>query len=852
MRGWYAWIVALTATAGIGYVPAAANAASHQVPASARVQATQAHAGSSDRGLSLPPQAIPLRVRDPGAYARAKRATQPLAPQPLEPQRTTASPAVRGGGPHTAVFGGLNASGLSAAQQIAQLGAAGDVTPPDTTGAIGPAQYIEIVNSEIAIYDRTSLSLQGSPVGLDTFTGGTSPCDVQIKFDPQSGRWFYLALRCDGTTAANELYVGFSKAASPPDLTPASWCTYTVPSNPVTSIDDYPKLGVDAGHIIVGSNSFDATTGSFLTAHILAAPKPPPGTISSCGGPPTFTVFGSAAQPLRTSAGNAAFTPEPATVADGSASTGYIVAADFDDPADVAGSNLMVWHVADAGGGPNLMADGDIPVPSFSVPPSVPQPGSPDPIDSLDARLTQAVAAADPRAAGAQAVWTQHTISDGAGGSVVRWYEVIPSKLSVRQFGTVTDTAGFAFNGAIAPTLHGGAVINYNVGGPNQTVQVKAQSRVPSAPLGGMFKPITLASSAAVDSDSSCPSQGFIFFGTTSCRWGDYAGASPDPNNPDVAWASNQVNGPTPGIGSGIAQWATQTFALTPTLTPAAAAFTSTPNPAAPRAAVGFNAGASTTDPDATITSYSWNFGDGSTGTGVTTSHSYKTAGTYTATLTIADNFGQTATTMHNVAVLGQLRPAFTALPNPVAVASKVGFKAGASTDPGATITSYSWNFGEGSTGTGVTTSHSYKTAGTYTATLTIADNYGRTATTARSIAVRPPPRGRLSIRSPQQLLVVLQRGLVVRLSAGQRSKVRFVVTTPIRPGNQHKPTILTLLRTRIRTISAGAQLITLKFNPAKARKLAGAKTVVVTVQTFLADTNGVKLTLSAKVRLKR
>jgi PKD repeat protein len=841
---WRTLVAALTATVGMGYVPVAAEAASHQVPASARVQATQAHPGPSGGAVSWLPRAIALRVRDPGAYARAKRAAQLPAPQRV-------SPAFRGGGPHTAVFGGLNASGLSAAQQIAQFGVAGDVTPPDTTGAIGPTQYIEIVNSEIAIYNRTSLSLEGSPVGLGTFTGGTFPCDVQIKFDPQSGRWFYLALRCDGTTASNELYVGFSKAATPRDLTPASWCTYTVPSNPVTSIDDYPKLGLDAGHIIIGSNSFDALTAAFLTAHIMAAPKPPAGPISSCGGPPTFTVFGSAAQPLRTGAGNAAYTPEPATVADGSASTGYIVAADFDDPNDVGGSNLMVWHVTDSGGVPNLIADGDIPIPSFSVPPPVPQPGSSDKIDSLDGRLTQAVAAADPQAGGAEAVWTQHTISDGAGGSVVRWYEVIPSKLSVRQLGTVSDTAGFAFNGAIAPTLHGGAVINYNVGGPNQTIQIKAQSRVPSAPSGEMFKPVTLAASADVDSDLSCPSQGFMEFGTTSCRWGDYAGMSTDPVNPDVAWGSNQVNGPTPS-GGGVAQWATRTFALTPTLAPAAAAFASTPNPAAPRAAVGFNGSASTTDPDATITSYSWRFGDGSTGTGVTTSHTYRTPGTYTATLTIADNFGQTATTTHTIAVIGQPRAAFTALPNPVAAGSKVGFNAGPSADPGATITSYSWRFGDGSTGTGVTTSHTYRASGTYTATLTIADNFGRTATTAHSIAVRPPPRGRISIRSPQQLLVVLQRGLVVRLSVGQRSKVRFALTTPIRLANQPKPTTLTLVRTRVRTIPAGAQAITLKFNPAKARLLAGAKTVVVTVQTFLTDTDGVKVTLSAKVRLKR
>jgi hypothetical protein len=54
-------------------------------------------------------------------------------------------------------------------------------------------------------------------------------------------------------------------------------------------------------------------------------------------------------------------------------------------------------------------------VKEFKIPPNVPQPGSTDQIDSLDGRLTQAVAAADPGASGAEAVWTQQTIAGGAG-----------------------------------------------------------------------------------------------------------------------------------------------------------------------------------------------------------------------------------------------------------------------------------------------------------------------------------------------------------------------------------------------------------------------------------------------------
>jgi len=67
-----------------------------------------------------------------------------------------------------------------------------------------------------------------------------------------------------------------------------------------------------------------------------------------------------------------------------------------------------------------------------------------------------------------------------------------------------------------------------------------------------------------------------------------------------------------------------------------------------------------------------------------------------------------------------------------------VNFDGSGSYDPDGTIEAYSWNFGDGTAGTGVTTSHTFdsSTDRTFSVELTVTDNGGRTHSISGSVVV--------------------------------------------------------------------------------------------------------------------
>jgi PKD repeat protein len=135
---------------------------------------------------------------------------------------------------------------------------------------------------------------------------------------------------------------------------------------------------------------------------------------------------------------------------------------------------------------------------------------------------------------------------------------------------------------------------------------------------------------------------------------------------------------------------------------------------------------------------WAWNFGDGAISTEQSPSHAYMKAGTYTVRLTVANAFGTSTKIRTDLITTGTAPTAdFTSGARTGVVPLAVAFTDASKGRP----TSWSWDFGDGSSSTLQNPVHTFTRAGIYSVTLTVRNAYGSdTATKAGFVTAGGKP----------------------------------------------------------------------------------------------------------------
>ena len=127
----------------------------------------------------------------------------------------------------------------------------------------------------------------------------------------------------------------------------------------------------------------------------------------------------------------------------------------------------------------------------------------------------------------------------------------------------------------------------------------------------------------------------------------------------------------------------------------------------------------------ADVLTHAWDFGDGTTATGTQATHAYPDEGQYVVTLTVTDDDGGSSSQSLTITV-GNVAPVITSLTIPAGDEGTPIAMSMTATDAGVNDTiTYAWDFGDGTTATGPSTTHTFQDDGTFFVTVTATDNAG-------------------------------------------------------------------------------------------------------------------------------
>ncbi|HEX7914509.1 MAG TPA: hypothetical protein VF497_02035 [Rudaea sp.] len=394
-----------------------------------------------------------------------------------------------------------------------------DSAPPDTNGAVGATQYVQIVNSGFAVFDKTSKSAVYGPVPTNTlWQGFGGPCqsdndgDATVVYDKAAGRWVISQFAV--TAAPYYECVAVSKTA---DATGGYWL-YAFPYGSV--FPDYPKMGVWPDAYYETFNMFNGNTfaGAKLCAYDrnsmlngLPATQQCFQLSSSYGGVLPADMDGSTAPPA--GAPNYLF----------NFGTGKLNEWKFHIDWNVPGNTKLTGPVS-------------IPVAAFSAACSggtcIPQSGTSQKLDSLADRLMFRVGYRN--FTDHESLVITHSVTAGnkrTSPSGVRWYEIRSpgaAAPTVYQQSTYAPDSSYRWMGSLAMDKQGNIALGYSVSSSTMHPAIRYTGRLAGDTLNTMQSETSIVAGTGSQS------------GSNLSRWGDYSAMTIDPSDDCTFWYTNE------------------------------------------------------------------------------------------------------------------------------------------------------------------------------------------------------------------------------------------------------------------------------------------------------------------------
>ena len=533
-----------TGTKGSGWNAKSLTAASHRIDVATRSRGSV--------GAKPNVGQLPLLVRDPAAYAAAKK--NPKATPGLAITQPASAPSSGALSPQVSTFS-VNFAGINSATDSGNNGGT-LFQPPDTQIGVGPTWILEMVNSQSQVYDRAG-NLYPSAIGTNsldsffgisqfwshTFFGGEQmvATDPRVLYDPATGRYYASVLAYDQTNFDSITLLGISDGGDPA----LGWTIYgmdvesSVFFPPTTSaICDQPKLGFSSDKFVIGCSLFSLVNSSpvFQGALLMVGTK----AQGLAGVNMDEREFGP---------NTSAFGLVPAQNLTGGVAAAY-VAFNLSDN----GSGTAATHVTTVTGTPTannlLLSDKNVAMGFTAFPPPAPQHLSTTLIDTGDDRFMSAfVQGGTLYTSGGESCTPA---GDTAVRSCLRLVEVNLSLMTLIQGATAGLVGNYLINPTLGVNSNGDVVFVYSTSSASTFPDLETAIQ----PAGD---PNTIVGGGQVVAGTG-PYMGTTSVNQPNARWGDYAAVGVDPGNTAYIWVAGEFSN---GVGpETVPMWATQIAVL--------------------------------------------------------------------------------------------------------------------------------------------------------------------------------------------------------------------------------------------------------------------------------------------------